>query len=113
MLQCPGHSGFACRAKGAHPFGRLRVPIKLAQGRLVRGELPTDFYKLRNLKPVSGDEREGEIRGFQHLQISSFHHFKKEFLSLTILKVNDLLIIIKESSKQRDPGIQGFNGLLV
>lgn len=50
----------------------------------------------------------GEIRGFQHLQISSFHHFKKEFLSPTILKINDLLITIKESSKQRDPGIQFF-----
>lgn len=75
---------------------------------LARRELPIDFYKLWNLKPVSSDEREGEIRAFQHLQISSFHHFKKEFLSLTILKINDLLITIKESSKQRDPGIQFF-----
>lgn len=48
------------------------------------------------------------------MQISSFHHFKKEFLSPTILKINDLLITIKENLKQRDPGIQVFfNGLLV
>lgn len=38
--------------------------------------------------------------GFQHLQISSFHHFKKVFLSLTVSKINDLLIKIRVPSRE-------------